>query len=199
MALVKGVNCGFVLEAPTADPVDGLDSIDAYASALKDESPAGAAKVTEIGWWCDNATEEADFEVGLYSHSTGDDKPVTLLGSATFAKGTAAGWKKATVDISISAGTIYWIAFQLDNTDTTTQTSRAAATGEKYGYKSAPSNLPTPTWDSIAGGAYAAYLISIYAVYESPAAPSSRALVIGRPPGVYVTKQCITRDFVYDS
>ena len=30
-----------------------------------------------------------------------------------------------------------------------------------------------------------------------PAAPSSRALVIGRPPGVFATRQCITRDFVY--
>ncbi|MBA7518570.1 hypothetical protein ES705_10641 [subsurface metagenome] len=27
--------------------------------------------------------------------------------------------------------------------------------------------------------------------------PSSRALLIGRPPGLYVTKKCITRDFVY--
>ena len=30
-----------------------------------------------------------------------------------------------------------------------------------------------------------------------PAAPSSRALVIGKPPGVFATRQCITRDFVY--
>jgi hypothetical protein len=30
-----------------------------------------------------------------------------------------------------------------------------------------------------------------------PAGPSSRALVIGKPPGVFVTKNCITRDFVY--
>ena len=30
-----------------------------------------------------------------------------------------------------------------------------------------------------------------------PAAPTSRALLIGKPTGVYSTKQCITRDFVY--
>jgi hypothetical protein len=30
-----------------------------------------------------------------------------------------------------------------------------------------------------------------------PPGPSSRALVVGFPPGVFVTKQCITRNFVY--
>jgi len=30
-----------------------------------------------------------------------------------------------------------------------------------------------------------------------PAGPSSRALLIGRAPGVYATKQCITENFVY--
>lgn len=30
-----------------------------------------------------------------------------------------------------------------------------------------------------------------------PAGPTSRALVIGKPPGVFVTKNCITMDFVY--
>ena len=30
-----------------------------------------------------------------------------------------------------------------------------------------------------------------------PAGPTSRARLIGLPKGVYVTKRCITRDFVY--
>jgi len=32
----------------------------------------------------------------------------------------------------------------------------------------------------------------------APVVPSSRALLIGRPDGVYVTKKCITRNFVYN-
>ena len=30
-----------------------------------------------------------------------------------------------------------------------------------------------------------------------PAAPTSRARLIGLPTGVFVTRQCITKDFVY--
>jgi len=30
-----------------------------------------------------------------------------------------------------------------------------------------------------------------------PAAPSSRALLIGLPPGVYSTQKCITENYVY--
>ena len=40
-------------------------------------------------------------------------------------------------------------------------------------------------------GVYAGILVG------PPAAPSSRALLIGKPAGVYVTKKCITKDFVY--
>lgn len=40
-------------------------------------------------------------------------------------------------------------------------------------------------------GVYAGILVG------PPAPPSSRALLIGLPPGVFVTKQCITENFVY--
>lgn len=41
------------------------------------------------------------------------------------------------------------------------------------------------------GGVYCGILVG------PPAGPSSRALVIGKPPGVYATQQCITENFVY--
>ena len=40
-------------------------------------------------------------------------------------------------------------------------------------------------------GVYAGILVG------PPAAPTSRALLIGKPTGVFVTKQCIKKDFIY--
>ena len=61
MALVKGTNCGFVTVAPTTDPTGGgATTIDQTSQALKDTSPVGATVITEIGWWCNNATEESN-------------------------------------------------------------------------------------------------------------------------------------------
>jgi len=41
--------------------------------------------------------------------------------------------------------------------------------------------------------------LGIYAgiLFGPPAGPTSRALVIGQPPGSYVTRNCITHNFVY--
>lgn len=138
MALVKGTNCGFVAVAPVADPGSTGTICDSKVAAQKDVAPVGAILVTEIGWWCDSATEEANYEVGIYSHDAGNDKPNVLLAGAdrTNAKGLAAGWKVVTgLNIIIAAGITYWIAEQLDNTATTTRGVFQAATGEKYNIK----------------------------------------------------------------
>lgn len=166
MGLVKGTNCGFVTTAPTEDPTDSDGIIDDYAYGLKDTSPTGAKRVTEIGWWCNNATEEADFDVGIYDHNVGDDNPEAIVGvSRNNAKGTDAGWKRVTgLNIEITAETIYWIALQLDNTATTTIINYSAAGGEKSDLKTAQTSLPDP-W----GASEFTYerLQSIYAVYET--------------------------------
>jgi len=123
MALVLGTNCGFVTTAPTADPDTGYYTftLDNQTNASKYTSPATAQSVTEIGWWCDNATQAADFEVGIYSHDSNNNTANLLIGkSSPTAKGTDAGWKKATVAIPITENTIYWIATQCDNTATAT-------------------------------------------------------------------------------
>lgn len=119
--------------APEADPDAVSLQIDTLSIAMKDTSPAGAAKVTEIGWYCANATEAADFEVGIYDHNPGDDNPENLVGkSIATAKGTDAGWKKVTgLNIEISAETVYWIAVQLDDTATKTDMNVAVSPGDK--------------------------------------------------------------------
>ena len=163
MALVKGTNCGFVVAAPVVDPDDLASTKDGSAVALKDTAPAGAVKITEIGWWCDEATEETNFEVGLYSHDAGDDCPdARLQVDATNAKGTDVGWKTVSVDWSITAETIYWIAIQIDDTASNTRVAYAADAGERSCHY-VVATLENP-WGDPSGGAY---LRGIYAVWEA--------------------------------
>lgn len=171
MALEKGVNCGFVTSAPTSDPNASILVIDFLSTSFKDESPAGAVKVTEIGWWCDNETEEADYDIGIYSHDSANNRPDELLGSAlNNAKGTTGGWKSVTgLNITITPSTIYWIGDQVDNTATATNTNYTATPGEKVDYKTFQSSLPD-SWGSSSGSNER--LIAFYAVYETGGGPS---------------------------
>ena len=167
-ALVEGTNCGFVTVAPTEDPQGSAGQLDAYATASRFTSPAGAVVVTEIGWWCDNATEAANWEAGIYTNS--GTAPATLLDgvSRTNAKGTDGGWKRATgLSIIVSPNTVYWLAVQLDNTATTTNYNREVDAAYARESK-ARSSLAQP-WDP---GTAGSYLGGIYAVYESQSVTS---------------------------
>jgi len=164
MGLVNGTNCGFVTSAPTADPEGaGTTGCDNYAWAMRDTAPAGAVRVTKIGWYCTNATQEANFEVGIYEETT--DYPGDAVGSLsqTNAKGVGAGWKSASVDISITAGTDYWIAVQIDDTESTTHIDTASSVGDLRAYKSAQTELTDPF---VSGGSTDEVIQAIYAVYE---------------------------------
>lgn len=120
MSVVIGTNSGFVTTTPTGDPSASATIIDNVAMAISDVTPALTGSVSEIGWWCANSTQASNFEVGIYEDN-GSNIPGDLIASyTTNAKGTGSGWKKVTVDISLSADTQYWIAIQLDNTSTTT-------------------------------------------------------------------------------
>lgn len=169
MALTRGTNCGFVSSAPVANPntADELN-FDDFALAFKDVSPVGTNKIVEIGWWCDNATQEANYEVGIYTHNAGDDEPEAVVGaiSTTNAKGTDAGWKIVTgLDITISAETTYFLAVQLDDTATTTNTDEQTSGGSPNDTqrKTSQSSLPDP-WGTT--DLNRTKLMGIYAVYE---------------------------------
>jgi len=171
MALVLGTNCGFVTSAPTDDPSgDATVNMDTMCNAQKDTSPATAAKVTEIGWWSNNATEESNFEVGLYSDAGAGEPELRLQVDDTNAKGTTAGWKKVTVNWTISPSTIYWLAVQLDDTSTNTVIDRANAGGtDAYAQLNAQTSLPSD-W----GSSYyknATRLFAIYAVWQAASPP----------------------------
>ena len=169
-ALVEGTNCGFVTVAPTADPGATGGVIDGYSLSARFTSPAGATKVTEIGWWCDTATEESNWEAGIYDN---DGSPNNLLAgeSRTNAKGTTAGWKSATgLNITISGSTTYWLGVQLDNTTTQTNVDYALNASYSREYASASATLPNP-WN---GGSAAGRIMAIYALYETGSPPPSQ-------------------------
>ncbi len=189
MALVKGTNCGFVTEAPVADPEGtGIIVIDYRARIIPSTSPANAGKITEVGWWHDDVTtsEEANFEVGLYADDGGGGKAGTLLEvSRTNAKGTTAGWKSAIVDWDIEPETVYYIGVQVDDTATDTYTN--------YQNLGAPyslvvhiiDTLPNP-WTSTSIEHYAA----IYAVWEeAPEGLNPKVKV----SGTFATKKTLVK------
>lgn len=144
MAVVRGTSCGFVTEAPVADPLGSPQLMDTRTNAFKDISPATATKVTKILVWVSNATEAATLEFGIYTHNAGDDNPEELLGMVTIAKGTTGGWKSQNCDIAISPNTIYWIAAQLDDTATATNIDRTTDAGAKMDLKVAQTELENP-------------------------------------------------------
>jgi len=168
MALVKGTNCGFVTVAPTSDPGEITHTeVDNHAVAIIGTTPAGVIKITEIGWWCDTATEAANFEVAIYVW--GSYKPGAIIGvSRTNAKGTSAGWKRAAgLDITLEPETKYYIAVQLDNTNTTTYSNYSTenVSGEKTMNDDNVDTLPDPWTDYT----WIEKLVGIYALVETEA------------------------------
>ena len=172
MALVVGTNCGLVTSAPTEDPSgSGTYTMDNYGRCVK-ITTTEAITITEVGWWCDSATEEANFEVGLYSDNA--NVPGTLLQvERTNAKGTSAGWKKKTgLSWSLDASTVYWLSVQCDNTTTTTYIDYQSIGGERYSYNSSLATLPD-TWT--ATGTSDNYMMTIYGVYSTGETPTGTA------------------------
>ena len=147
MALVLGTNCGFVTVAPSADPGGSAFSSMNTAFVTRDTSPATAAKITEIGWWCNNATDEANFEVGLYAADGAvvpNEAGTRLFVDTTNAKGTDAGWKRVSVNWVIDSSTDYWIGVHIATTSTLTQADRATSGFAGYDLRDEQANLPNP-------------------------------------------------------
>jgi hypothetical protein len=169
-ALVIGTNTGFVAEAPVADPEGGsVTTIDYYWRATSDTSDATAAHISEVGWWANTATEEANFEVGLY-----DADENLLYVERTNAKGTTAGWKTVSVDWEIDPSTVYWIAVQLDDTATTTEMDYDANAWSSRRSASGQTTLPDPLEGTPSTSYYA-----IYAVWDTGGAAGNCTYVSG--------------------
>lgn len=171
MALVLGTNSGFVSSAPSADPEGTLTQMQDKYRATAHTSPSGTNVITNLGWYCDNATEAADYQMGVYSNNaaTNPNSPNVLIASAaTGAKGTTAGWKSVAYSTSIDASTIYHIALQLDNTASETYanfsnslTGAIWTAGPSSGCTELPSNWTGTTSE------YADWGIAFYALYKA--------------------------------
>ena len=165
MALELETNCGFVTEAPTADPDDTAAGADDRSNAVAQTAPEGAIKIIEVGWYCTGATEAANFEVGVYTDDGSDDPDSLIFSNTTNAKGTTAGWKKVTgLNWDVTGGVKYWIAVQLDNTATNSFLDSVNSGGEGWATKTTQTSLPASWSGSDLKDINGMY--SIYALYE---------------------------------
>lgn len=172
MTLTLGTNCGFVTSRPSGDP-DAGDSttIDYRSTCMQDTSPATAVKVTEIGWYANEATQAVNFDVAIYTDSS--NYPTTIVGNkSTGIKGTSSGWKHVTVDIEISASTTYWIAMQCDNTSTTTTINNDSSGLTRMCVDTYESYLRDPFANSKWVGP--GYGCAIYAIWEARATETNQ-------------------------
>jgi len=169
-ALVVGTSCGLVATAPTGDPEGGLSfTMDYYCRGLK-ITPSANRTITEIGWYSNQTSEEANFEVAIYSHNAGDDVPdASISKDQTNAKGTGAGWKVVTgLEIELTASTVYWIVIQCDATTTDTYIDGESIVGQRGAYDASEAQLQDP-WNQTSAAANIAY--AIYALYEGGEPP----------------------------
>lgn len=179
MAVTDGTNAGFVTAAPSTDPDATHDTIDTYAVGVKITSPAVIGTISSMGWHCSAASEAADFEIGIYAHDAGNDKPAALLASSgAIAKGTTGGWKTANVNYTFAASTIYWMVVQVDDTATTTYHDYTNTVGARGIYLTGQTSLPSP-W-SAGGGTTGTTMYAHYALYtEDEPATNVKKINIG--------------------
>ena len=143
-AVVLGVSAGFVTEAPTGSPSGNNLLFDNGANVVGDMSPATARKITEIGWYTDEASPDADFQVGVYDDDSGL-ADILIHVSDNVAKGTDAGWHVITgLNWIIEPETMYWIGAQLDNTNPATGLDASVSGGYGYDRISSVTELPNP-------------------------------------------------------
>jgi hypothetical protein len=183
MAVTLGISAGFVLIRPTVSP-EGTSSYyaDNYHGAQKFTAPADAGSLIEIGWYDATSTEEANFEVGIYSHDAGNNRPGNRLAtSGDIAKGTGAGWKYSAVPYALIPLTVYWLAMTCDDTASNTMISYETDAGQKWDYHN-PGVTPLPaSWGTSDGTG--GYLFAIYGLYTE-ASGGGGSLVVKRWGGV---------------
>lgn len=171
MALAIGTNVGFVSSAPVADPAGNNFAADNRCLAVKDTSPAGSNKITEMGVWIDNATQAADIVFALYSDAGANEPELRQQVTGTVAKGTGGGlWVTVTgLSWTLTASTAYWLAIGMTDTATQTNTNNATASGSGYAglttATSPPADWGTSSVTDTDG------MIAIYAKYQATGNP----------------------------
>lgn len=158
MAVVLGTSAGFVTTAPSADPGGGDTTIDGSSVVVKDTSPAGAYKITQIGWYRGSGTNTANFEIALYSDSAGV-ADARLFVDATNSS-AAGGWITVAVDWAISPSTAYWLGLQMDAHTGSSTVDNATSGGSGTDVRTSQTTLNDPY-----GGGAVADADGMYAIY----------------------------------
>jgi hypothetical protein len=165
MAVELGTSAGFVAAAPSDNPEGTGDTIAYMAYAQRCTAPSGNNSVTSMGWYCNTATGAANFQVGIYSHDAGNDKPNVLLASSgDVAKGTDAGWKSGAVSCALTASETYWLAMQYDDSAGNTEIDRSTVADQEWHVKITETELTDPWGTSDNSGTT---LCAIYALYSA--------------------------------
>ena len=179
MALALGTNSGFVTVAPTADPAATGATIDGNAVVTKDTAPAGAVKITSIGWYRASGTNAANWEIALYSDLAG--VPVSRLFVDATNSSTSGGWLTTVVDWDITPSTPYWLALQMDAHSGSSQVDSAASGGAGSDLFAA-STLADPYAGGAvadADGMYAIYaLVSVPVTHTTTGAVSAQSATV---------------------
>lgn len=162
MALVLNTNVGFVSTAPTADPAGSDVVIDGSSVVVKDTAPAGAVKITEIGWYRGVGTNAANFEIALYSEAAG--VAATRLFVDNTNSSTTQGWITVAVDWAITPGTAYWLAVQMDAHTGSSDIDSATSGGAGIDVRTSQSTLNDPYGGGAVSDADGMY--AIYALYQ---------------------------------
>lgn len=159
MALALGTNVGFVTTAPTGDPAGTDTTIDGSSVVVKDTSPAGAIRITEIGWYRGSGTNTANFEVALYSDD-GTAAATRIFVDNTNSSAVGPGWITTTVDWPISASTAYWLGLQMDAHTGSSTVDTATSGGSGTDVRTSQTTLNDPY-----GGGAVADADGMYAIY----------------------------------
>lgn len=146
-AVAINYDSGFIATTPINTVNGSVVTMDTQAIAIIDTAPIGATSIIELGWWSNGVSEDAEAYLGVYALNVTNGKPGVLLNSTNLSKGTTAGWKKVNISLSITGGTSYWLAVQLD--DTATNSRGTYTDGANNGQiKISQTNLPS-SWGTL--------------------------------------------------
>lgn len=167
MALVLGVNSGFVIVAPTADPAETGTTIDGSSVVTKHTTPVGALKIISFGWYRASGTNSANWEIALYADTAGV-AAARLFVDATNSS-TSNGWLTVAVDWDVVPSTAYWLALQMDAHAGSSSVDGVDAGGAGSDVLTSQTTLNDP----YGGGAVAAPdgMYALYALVQTADAP----------------------------
>ena len=160
MALVLGTNVGFVTSAPVADPGGSDEIIDGASVVVKHTTPAGAVRITSIGWYRGSGTNTANFEIALYAANGSGGIAGTRLYVDASNSSSSAGWITVAVDWAVDPETDYWLAVQMDSHTGSSYIDKATSGGAGIDRQTTQTTLNNPY-----GGGTVSDADGMYAIY----------------------------------